>query len=59
VLGAKARALLAGRYVPVVEDLRALAFPVLRHRLLRNFRAEAEGVTVPELIAELMQECLA
>jgi len=58
VLGAKARALLDGRYVPLLEDLRALAFPVLRHRLLRNFRAEAEGVTVPELIAELMQECL-
>jgi MoxR-like ATPase len=57
-LGAKTRALLSGRFVPTTEDLRALAAPVLRHRLLRNFHAEAEGVTVPELLDTLVRERL-
>lgn len=55
VLGAKARALLQGRYAPALEDLRELAAPVLRHRLVRNFRAEADGVTVPDLLHELLK----
>ncbi|MDY0004046.1 MAG: MoxR family ATPase, partial [Polyangia bacterium] len=58
VLGAKTRALLDGRFVPTREDLRALAAPVLRHRLLRNFHAEAEGVTVPEILGRLVEERL-
>jgi MoxR-like ATPase len=58
VLGAKARALLQGRFVPTTEDLRSLAMPVLRHRLLRNFHAEAEGVTVPELLERLVAASL-
>ncbi|MFH2006795.1 MAG: AAA family ATPase [bacterium] len=58
VLGAKARALLGGRFAPSTEDVRALAMPVLRHRLLRNFHAEAEGVTVPELVERLIAHCL-
>ena len=45
VLGAKARALTSGRYHVSFEDIRALAHPVLRHRVLTNFRAESEGVT--------------
>ena len=44
VLGGKARALTQGRYHVNVEDIQALAYPVLRHRILRNFRAESEQV---------------
>ena len=44
MLGAKARALLQGRTHVSIEDIRALAAPVLRHRILINYRAEAEGV---------------
>ncbi len=54
VLGAKARALLDGRFVAEVEDVRALALPVLRHRIVPSFRAEAEGVRARDLVAELV-----
>ncbi len=54
VLGAKARALLQGRFSPTTDDLTALARPVLRHRLLRNFHAEAEGITVSDLLEKLI-----
>lgn len=54
VLGGKARALARGRAHVGFEDIRALARPVLRHRLLRNFHAEAERVTVDQLIDELL-----
>jgi len=55
VLGAKARALTSGRYHVSFDDIRALAHPVLRHRVLTNFRAESEGVTTDSLIDELLQ----
>jgi MoxR-like ATPase len=55
VLGAKARALTNGRYHVSFEDVRALAHPVLRHRVLTNFRAESEGVTTDSIIDELLQ----
>jgi MoxR-like ATPase len=54
ILGAKARALLEGRVHVTVDDVRALAHPVLRHRILVNFRAEAEGVTVGQVIDHLL-----
>jgi len=54
VLGAKARAVLRGRYAAEAEDVRALALPVLRHRLVVNFHAEAEGVTSGELVRRLL-----
>jgi MoxR-like ATPase len=54
-LGAKARALTMGRYTPGFEDIRALAHPVLRHRILTNFHAESEGKTTGELIDELLE----
>jgi len=54
VLGAKARALTAGRYHVSYEDIRALAHPVLRHRVLTNFRAESEGVTSDSIIDDLL-----
>jgi MoxR-like ATPase len=55
VLGAKARALLKGRAHVTVEDILTLATPVLRHRILLNYRAEAEGVRVEQFIERLLQ----
>jgi MoxR-like ATPase len=55
VLGAKARALLAGRFHVAPEDIRALAAPVLRHRVLLSYRAEADGVTTDALVAKLLE----
>jgi MoxR-like ATPase len=55
VLGSKARALLYGRSHVTFEDIRALAYPVLRHRVLINYRAEAEGVTTDNLIGRLLK----
>jgi MoxR-like ATPase len=54
VLGAKARALTSGRYHVSFDDIRAMAHPVLRHRVLTNFRAESEGVTTDSIIDELL-----
>jgi len=56
VLGAKVRALLKGRAHVTVEDVRALAQPTLRHRILLNYRAEAEGITVETVIRRLLDE---
>ena len=53
-----ARALTRGRVHVGYEDIEALARPVLRHRLLRNFHAEAEGVTVPDLLEGLVADLL-
>ncbi|MFO1487534.1 MAG: MoxR family ATPase [Verrucomicrobiota bacterium] len=55
VLGAKARALLQGRSHVSPEDLRTLAAPVLRHRILVNYRAEAEGASVEKIIQRLLE----
>jgi len=55
ILTAKARALLKGRYSVLVEDIHAMAVPVLRHRILTNFKAEAEGVTSDKVTAELLK----
>ena len=55
ILGAKAKALTEGRYHVSFDDIRALAHPVLRHRVLTNFRAESEGVTTDMLIDELLK----
>lgn len=55
ILTAKARALFKGRYAVLVEDLHAMAYPVLRHRVLMNFKAEAEGVTADNVTAELLK----
>lgn len=50
ILAAKAHALLNGKYAPDIEDVKAVAVPALRHRLVRNFKAEADGITVNEII---------
>lgn len=55
ILGAKARAVLRGRVHVTLEDLQALLAPVLRHRILINYRAEAEGITVEHVIQQLLE----
>ncbi|HEX6974955.1 MAG TPA: MoxR family ATPase [Vicinamibacterales bacterium] len=55
VLGAKARALTAGRYHVSFDDIRAMAHPVLRHRVLTNFHAQSEGITTDTLIDRLLE----
>ena len=54
ILGGKARALMAGRYNVSFEDIRALAKPVLRHRVLTNFHAESEGVKTDQIVEKLL-----
>jgi MoxR-like ATPase len=56
ILGGKARAVLDGRTAVSVDDVRALAAPVLRHRLILSFHAEADGVTVDQVIQKLLGE---
>ena len=55
VLGAKAHALLAGRFAVAPEDIRRVARPVLRHRVLPNFAAEAEGVSAERIIEDVLE----
>ena len=54
ILAAKCNALLSGKYSPDIEDIKAVALPVLRHRIIRNFKAEAEGISVDDIIARLV-----
>lgn len=54
ILAAKCNALLNGKYSPDIEDVRAVAMPILRHRVVRNFKAEAEGISVEQLIKRLL-----
>jgi len=54
ILGAKARALMAGRYSVSFDDVRALAHPVLRHRILKNFHAESERITTDWIVDQLL-----
>lgn len=55
ILTAKARALFHGRYAVLMEDLQAMAYPVLRHRILMNFKAEAENVSSDQVTTELVK----
>ena len=55
VLGAKARALLDGRSVASPDDIRAVALPVLRHRILLNFQAEADGIDADQIVGRLLE----
>ncbi|HOZ52576.1 MAG TPA: AAA family ATPase [Chitinophagaceae bacterium] len=54
ILGAKCYALLHGKFSPDIEDVKAVALPILRHRVVRNYKAEAEGLKIEELISRLM-----
>lgn len=54
IIGAKCHAVLKGKYAPDIEDVQAVALPILRHRLVRNYRAEAEGYSMDRIIKELL-----
>ena len=54
ILAAKARAVLHGRYYVSCEDIRAVAPPVLRHRIITNFNAEAEGIKPDDMVRKLI-----
>ncbi len=56
ILGAKTRAVLSGRHTPDLEDIKTLAPPVLRHRIVTSFNAEAEGVSAIQIIERLVRE---
>ncbi len=53
IIGAKANAILAGKYSPDIEDVQRVAIPILRHRIIRNYTAEAEGVSIENIIDTL------
>lgn len=53
IIGAKANALMSGKFSPDIEDVKKVAVPVLRHRLVRNYTAQAEGVTIDDIINKL------
>ena len=54
IIGAKTHAAINGKFSPDIEDVRAVAEPILRHRIVRNYKAEAEGVTVEDVISQLL-----
>jgi MoxR-like ATPase len=56
ILGAKARAVVTGRYTPDIEDVRKVSLPVLRHRIVVNFNAEADSVSADDIINKLIDE---
>ncbi|MCX6256320.1 MAG: AAA family ATPase [Bacteroidia bacterium] len=55
VLGAKTHAVLNGKYSPDTEDIKAVAKPILRHRIIKNYKAEAENITVEHIIEEFLK----
>ena len=54
IVGAKVNAALNGKYSPDIEDVKAVATPILRHRIVRNYKAEADGMTVDKIISSLL-----
>jgi MoxR-like ATPase len=56
ILGAKTRSILHGRFTPDIDDVKAMAGPVLRHRLVTSFNAEAEGVSAIQIVEKLLQD---
>ena len=53
VLGAKCHAVISGKYAPDIEDVQAVALPILSHRIVRNYQAEAEGLSTEQIIRNL------
>ena len=54
IIGAKANALMSGKFSPDIEDVKKVAVPVLRHRLVRNYTAQAEGIGIEKIIEDLL-----
>lgn len=55
IIGAKAHAAINGKYSPDIEDVQAVAIPVLRHRIVRNYKAEAEGMDAEKIVSEFLK----
>lgn len=55
IIGAKTLSVLNGKFSPDIEDVKAIAHPILRHRLVKNYKAEAEGISVDNIITELLK----
>lgn len=55
IIGARTHAVLNGKYSPDIEDVKAVAHNILRHRIIKNYKAEAEGITVENIISELLK----
>jgi len=55
VIGAKAHAVISGKYSPDIEDVKAVATSILRHRIMKNYKAEAEGISIEDIIEELLK----
>jgi MoxR-like ATPase len=55
IIGAKCHAAIQGKYSPDIEDIRAIASAILRHRIVRNYKAEAEGFTIEKIIQEFLK----
>jgi MoxR-like ATPase len=55
IIGAKTNAVLNGKYSPDIEDIKAVAKPIIRHRVVKNYKAEAEGVSVDDIVDELLK----
>ena len=53
-MGAKTHAAMQGKYSPDIEDVQSVAIEVLRHRIVRNYYAEAEGITTEEIVQQLL-----
>ncbi len=53
IIAAKTNAVLSGKYSPDIEDVQSVAFPILRHRIIRNYKAEAENISVDEIVKKL------
>ena len=54
VVGAKCHAAINGKYSPDIEDVKAIALPILRHRVVKNYRAESEGLSIEQIISKLL-----
>ena len=54
IIGAKVNAVLSGKYSPDIEDIKAVAIPVLRHRIVKNYKADADGVSIEDIITKLL-----
>ncbi|MBQ4433670.1 MAG: AAA family ATPase, partial [Bacteroidales bacterium] len=54
IIGARTHAIIEGKYSPDIEDVRAVAVNILRHRIIKNYKAEAEGLTIEDIINKLM-----
>jgi MoxR-like ATPase len=55
VIGAKTHAVLNGKYTPDIEDVKAVAKIILRHRIIKNYKAEADGISIDDIIDELLK----